>query len=81
MERSKSGFDDVVADGVVDEFGDGVEIEFDHDVGAMSFGGVDADAEEGSNFFVGFAFGEELKDFALARSEPRTGAGAVGGRV
>jgi hypothetical protein len=46
-----------------------VESEFEHDVGAMSFGGVDADAEEGGDFFVALALGEELQDFAFARSE------------
>lgn len=59
----------MVADGVVDEFGDGVKVELDHDVGAVSFGGIDADAEEVGDFLVGFAFGEELKDFAFARGE------------
>jgi hypothetical protein len=64
-----SRLDDFIADGVDDEFGDGVESEFEHDVGAMSFGGVDADAEEGGDFLVAFALGEELQDFAFARSE------------
>ena len=63
----------------MDEFGDGVEIKFDHDIGAVRFSGVDADAEEGSHFLVGSAFGKELKDFALARSEPRTGTGGFRG--
>lgn len=51
-----------------------MESEFEHDVGAMSFGGVDADAEEGGDFLVALALGEELQDFAFARSE----AGARG---
>ena len=72
------GFDDLVADGVVDEFGEGVEVELEHDVGAMSFGGVDGDAEQGGDFFVGFAFGEELQDFAFAGSEAGT-CGLCGG--
>ena len=46
-----------------------MESEFEHDVGAMSFGGVDADAEEGGDFLVALALGEELQDFAFARSE------------
>ena len=50
-----------------------MEIELEHDIGAVSFGGVDADAEDGGNFFIAFAFGEELEDFAFARGE----AGAV----
>jgi len=65
----------------VDEFGYGVEIELEHDVGAMSFGGVNADAEEGSDFLVGFALGKELKDFAFTRRKAGTRwLGAVGNR-
>jgi hypothetical protein len=63
------GFDDLVADGVVDEFGEGVEVELEHDVGAVGFGGVHGDAEEVGDFLVGFAFGKELEDFAFAGSE------------
>ena len=40
------GLDDVVADGVEDEFGEGANVELEHDVGAVGFGGVDADVEE-----------------------------------
>jgi len=69
-----SGGDDVVADGVQDEFGEGVEIELEHDVGAVGFGGVNADTEDGGDFLVALAFSEELKDFAFARGE----AGTVG---
>ena len=35
----------------------------------MSLDGVDAEIQEIGDVFVGFAFGDELKDFALARSE------------
>jgi len=56
-----------------------VEIEFEHDVGAMGFGGVDADVEEVGYFLVAFAFGEELKDFAFAGSEAGArGSGGIG---
>jgi hypothetical protein len=54
-----------------------VEVELEHDVGTMGFGGVDADVEESGDFLVAFAFGEELEDFTLARSE--AGAGGFGG--
>src|SRR3974390_908302 len=73
------GFDDVVADGVVDQFGEGMEVELEHDVGTMGFGSVDGDAEKGSNFLVGFAFSQELKDFAFARGEAGSRAGGIGG--
>jgi hypothetical protein len=52
-----SGLDDVVSDGVQDQFGEGVEVEFEHDVGAVGFGGVDADVKEIGDFLVAFAFG------------------------
>ena len=73
------GGDDVVADGVVDEFGYGMETQFEHDVGAMGFGSIHADVEERSDFLVRFAFGEELKDFSFAGS--KAGARGLGGRV
>jgi len=49
-----------------------VKIELEHDVGAVSFGGVDADAEDVGDFLVAFAFGEELEDFAFARGKAGT---------
>jgi hypothetical protein len=76
LKRKLQCADDVVADGVVDQFRKGVQVELEHDVGAMSFGGVDADAKNGGDFLVGLAFGEELQDFPLARSD----AGAGGAR-
>jgi hypothetical protein len=47
----------------------------------MGFGGVDADAEECGDFFIALALGEELKDFALARSEAGAGGFVRVGRV
>jgi hypothetical protein len=46
-----------------------VEIELEHYVGAVGFGSVYADSEEIGDVFVAFAFGEQLKDFALAGGE------------
>ena len=77
----RSGFDDVVADGVVDEFGDGMEIELEHNVGAVGFGGVDANAQEGGDFLVGFAFGEELENFAFAWGKAGTGTRGIRGKI
>ena len=78
--------DDFVANGIHDEVGKGAEVEFDHDVGAVNLGGVDADVEEGGDFLIGFAFGKELQDFALAGREAGAGSfgsvrriGAIGG--
>ena len=46
--------------------------QLEHDVGAVCFGSVDADAEERGNFLVGFTFGQELENFAFARSQAWT---------
>jgi len=56
-----------------------VKIELEHDVGAVSFGGVDADAEDGGDFLVAFTFGEKLEDFAFARG--KSGTVRLGGGV
>jgi hypothetical protein len=65
-----------------------VQIKFEHDVGAMGFGGVDGDAEERGDFFIGLTLGEELEDLAFTRSEPgarmfgsfgRSDGGIIGG--
>src|SRR5579883_751781 len=76
-----SGLDDFVADGVEDEIGEGVEAELEHDVGAMSFGGVDADVEKSGDLLVGFTLGEELEDFAFAGRDAGTGRFGRIGRV
>jgi hypothetical protein len=85
MGERGSGGDDFVADGVEDEFGEGVEIELEHDVGAMGFGGVDADAEEVGDLLVAFAFGEKLEDFAFTGGEAGTvgpsGIGGIGSEI
>jgi hypothetical protein len=73
--------DDFVADGVEDEIGEGVEAELEHDVGAMSFGGVDADVEKSGDLLVGFTLGEELEDFAFAGRDAGTGRFGRIGRV
>ncbi len=47
----------------------------------MGFGGVYADAEEIGYFFVGFAFGEELENFAFAGSQARACGSVAIGRI
>src|SRR5271169_3559896 len=74
----RSGVDDLVADGVDDEFGNRVKSHLHHDVGAMGLGGVDTDAEDDRHFLIALAFGEELKDFTLSRSQARaSGPGRI----
>jgi hypothetical protein len=71
--------DDVIANGVADELGNRMEVQLEHDVGAMSFGGLYADAEEVSDFLVALSLGEKLKDFAFAGSQtaPRRRVGGI----
>ena len=65
--------DDAPADGEENEFGNAAQIELFHDVGAMGFDGVDAEIQKVGDVFVGFAFGDELEDFAFARGEQVVG--------
>ena len=63
---------DIVANGVADQFADGMAIETAHDVGAMGLSGLDAEVEGDGDFLAALAFGEELNDLALAGSETLT---------
>jgi hypothetical protein len=67
--RLRVELDDADFDGVFDEFGDVVEAEFFHDVGAVGLDGLDADVEAFGDLVVLEALGEELEDFAFARGE------------
>src|SRR5579864_4057262 len=58
-----------IFDRVDDQLRGFVKAESVHDVGAMDGNGVDAEAEFGGNFLVGFAGDNVLEDFELARSE------------
>jgi hypothetical protein len=75
--------DDFIANGVPDELGDRVEVLLKHDVGAMRFGSLYADAEEVRDFLVALSLGEKLKDFAFAGSQtaPGRSVGRVRGRI
>ena len=74
-ESSGSGLGDLVADGVADDVGGGVEVELAHQVGAVRIGGLDADAEHLGNFLGGLALGDELDDLALAWGQFRALSG------
>jgi hypothetical protein len=71
--------DDFIANGVAHELGDRMEVLLKHDVGAMSFGGLYADAEEVRDFLVALSLGEKLKDFAFAgcQTAPRRRVGRI----
>src|SRR5208282_3920634 len=73
--------DDAVADGVVDEFDDGVNVQLQHDIGSMRLCGAHADAENSGHFLVAFALGQELHDFTLALRQAAPGTARGRGRA
>ena len=64
-----AALDDARADGVAGEAGGVVDVEFLHEMLAMFFDGLGADAEFRRSFLVGLAFGDQLQHFQLARSQ------------
>src|ERR1017187_1429409 len=64
-----AALNDARADGVAGESGGVVEVELAHDLLAMFFDGLDADAQFRGRFLVGFAFGNQLEHFHLARTQ------------
>ena len=63
--QSSSGFDDVVADGVANEFAHRMALQPAHDVGAMRLGSLDADAQRDGHFFAALPLSQQLHDLAL----------------
>jgi len=59
-----------------------VQLKFTHDVGAVRFGGLYADAKRDSYFLAALSFRKQLHDFALTGSEAAAKNGhVVGNRV
>jgi hypothetical protein len=52
--------------GGTNQFGQGRNAKLSHRVGAMRFGGPDAEPESVRNFSVAFAFGQQSNDVAFA---------------
>jgi len=46
-----------------------MEVELEHDVGAMGLGCFHADPQKASDFLITLTFGEKLQDFAFPRSQ------------
>lgn len=67
-----TALDDAHIDGVVGEAGGVMDVELRHEMFAMPLDGLNADAEFGGSFVVGVAFGDQLKHFHLAGSQPDT---------
>lgn len=71
--------DDLITDRVAHEFADRVKFQLAHDVGAMCFRGLDANAQGYGNFLAALPFGQQLHDFALSRSQAAAQDGHVVG--
>src|SRR5208283_3607752 len=67
--RGSINLNNAVPHSVEGEIGDGMQVEFPHQVGAMRFRRLNAQAEGRGNLFGSFAFGNELDDFALSRRQ------------
>lgn len=61
--------DEAVADGVPGEVHGGFAVEFSHEMGPMCFDGLYADPHLRSDFFAGFAVGDQTQSFDLAIAE------------
>jgi hypothetical protein len=59
------GFDNVMADGVLNESHYGVALDFLHDVGAMRFRRLGADLQGHADFLIAATFRQKLHDFSL----------------
>jgi hypothetical protein len=70
-------FDHVALDGIAGEAGDFMDIELVHDLLPVFFDGLDADAQFGSDLFIGVAFGDELEGLGFAACEARFFPGLI----
>ena len=64
-----AAFDDAGADGVAGEAGGVADVELVHQILAVFFDRLDADAQFSRYLLVGQAFGDQLKHLALAWSQ------------
>ena len=64
------GLNDLVADGIEDQLAHRLHMEFVHNSGAVVVYSPFTDMEGCTDFFVAFALGEQLDDFAFADAEP-----------
>src|SRR5688572_26010389 len=62
--------DDSRADGVAGETGDVVDVEFAHQMLPVFVHRFESDAQFRGDLFVGFALGNQLEHFHLARTQP-----------
>lgn len=60
---------DPVADRVAGQVGHGMQIQLSHEVGAVSFGCLDAEIECHRDLLAGFSFRQQLNDFPLTRGQ------------
>src|SRR5579864_855500 len=62
--------DNSIPHGITGKIRDGMKIELSHEIRAVSFRSLYTEVEGYCYFFAGFALGEQLDHFALARGEP-----------
>ena len=70
MQPNLSSFDDLISNRVADEFAYRVDLQFPHDVGAMSFGGLHTDPKKRCRLFAASALREQLNDFTFPGRQP-----------
>src|SRR5437899_12886986 len=64
-----SGLNKSSTNGVADQAGRDVDVEFSHEVTAVRLGRLEADVQGGGDLFGRVALGDELEHFPLARRE------------
>ena len=65
--RCESGAGETFPDGIFRQFGHAIDVKLFHQVAPVRFGGLDADAQHRRHLFGGFALGDQLQHFPLAR--------------
>src|SRR5216684_6432622 len=68
--KDRLAVDHLVAQGVADQFGNGMKVKLEHDVGAMGLRRFHTDPEDGGDFLIALPFGEKLYDFAFTGGQP-----------
>src|SRR5712692_7639150 len=65
--------DYLVPDSIVNELGEGMEAELEHDLRSVRLDRPDCNSQHGRDLLICFPFGQELDDFNLARSYSGSG--------
>src|ERR1039458_2834149 len=81
--RPGSRVDDLVAYGVANQIADRMQVQLHHEVGAVRLSRLEAHAQDGSDFLVGFALRHKLSNLPFPRAQcgPLVARGFRGGRA